>query len=136
MYGWFWLAWFYTFIYNQTPYEVKTSPWWTSGQRLAGLSSVSLAYLKLNSLKDKHLTQGWSPQPQYLHTNSPDRSTYISLEKKLREFDERSKHFFPLVIILSILITYSLYNVWILFGLLVLTYTSTRCHSNMGISAF
>ena len=57
--------------------------------------------------------EGWSRHAQYLHTNSPDRSTYISLKKKLREFDGRSKNRFLLVIILLILITYSLDNVLI-----------------------
>ena len=32
-------------------------------------------------------------KPQYPHTNSPNWSLYILLKNKLREFDERSKHF-------------------------------------------
>ena len=39
---------------------------------------------------------GWAlnpVSPQYLHTNSPNWSSYISIKNKLREFDKRSKHF-------------------------------------------
>ena len=32
-------------------------------------------------------------KPQNPHSNSPNRSLYISLKKKLRESDKRSKHF-------------------------------------------
>ena len=35
-------------------------------------------------------------KPQYLNTNSPNWSLYISLKNELREFDKRSKYFFSL----------------------------------------
>ena len=33
-------------------------------------------------------------KPQYLHTNSPNWSLYISLKNELREFVKRSRHFY------------------------------------------
>ena len=52
---------------------------------------------------------------QYPHTNSPNRSSYISCKKLLREFNKRSRHFL-FGDHLAILITFSLDNVWILLG--------------------
>ena len=68
-------------------------------------------------LLTKWTRQPWqSPyKPQYLHTNSPNWSLYISLLNPLGEFDKRSEHF-PFVIILLTLITFSIDDVLILFG--------------------
>ena len=51
----------------------------------------------------------------YPYTNSPNWSLYFSIKNTLREFDKRSKHFI-LVIILSILTTFSLNCILILLG--------------------
>ena len=48
-------------------------------------------------------------ESQYPHKNSPNLTPQISFKNKLREFVKRSKHFaFPLVIITSILMIFSL----------------------------
>ena len=55
-------------------------------------------------------------KPQYPHTNSPDWSSYISLEISWESLI-KDQSIFPLVIIwLIILLTISLDNVWILLG--------------------
>ena len=52
---------------------------------------------------------------QYPHTNSPNRSPYISLKNYSREFGKRS-NIFLFVIILLILIDFAHDSLWILLG--------------------
>ena len=54
-------------------------------------------------------------KPQYPHTNSPNWSLYIFLKNKLREFDNRSRHFLLCDHFINSH-NLSLDSVWILFG--------------------
>ena len=57
---------------------------------------IILAIMQLRPCENWDFASQWlflnSSSLQYPHTNSPDRSEYISSKNKLREFDKRSKH--------------------------------------------